>query len=389
MNALRILNVIGCRPNLIKIAPLIAEMRRHSALKPLLVHTGQHYDDTLSDVFFRDLEIPEPDVCLNVGASSGARQAAFIMQRMEDVLQDTEPDLVLVVGDVTSTMAASVSASTLGYPVAHVEAGLRSFDREMPEEINRVVTDAVSDLLFATEKSAMGNLLREGKPRDRIFFSGNVMIDTLRISAPKIAASTVVADLGLTPGGYAVVTLHRSSNVDDARCLERIADAMRALQEHITLVFPVHPRTAQRMESFGCGRQFASLPNVKIIAPLGYVRFMRLLQDAALVLTDSGGVQEESTCLGIPCLTMRDNTERPVTLTEGTNQLIGTETDCIVERSLEILSGDAVPSRIPEKWDGHASERIVAVLLDQAEEIRQWHGGVRERAKCLDTLARV
>ena len=388
MSVLKILNVIGCRPNFIKIAPLIAEMNKHPEIDPFLVHTGQHYDEAMSDVFFRDLEIPQPDVCLNVGSGSNPGQMARMMQGLEAVLADINPDLVLVVGDVNSTTASSLTAVSLGYPVAHVEAGLRSFDREMPEEINRVVTDALSDFLFATETSAVENLLREGKPQERIFFVGNVMIDTLAMNTEKIARSTILQELGLSPHSYAVATLHRASNVDDPNALAQIAEALGDLQQHIRLVFPIHPRTALRLHSLRSWQQLASLPNILAVKPLGYLDFIKLTKESMFVLTDSGGVQEESTCLGVPCLTLRKNTERPVTITQGTNQLVGTKHEEILENGLQILNGSICRGRIPEKWDGQASMRIVSVLLQESEMIKRMYGGVRERGICLDMLSR-
>jgi UDP-N-acetylglucosamine 2-epimerase (non-hydrolysing) len=387
MSSLKILNVIGCRPNFIKIAPLMREMKKRAGIEPILVHTGQHYDQAMSDVFFRDLEIPQPDVCLNVGSGSYARQVALILQGLEQVLLDVNPDLVLVVGDVNSTVASALTAIPLGYPVAHVEAGLRSFDREMPEEINRVLTDAVADFLFATERSAVRNLRREGRPPEQIFFVGNVMIDTLVLNADQIARSTILERFSLSPRTYAVVTLHRPSNVDDPRPLERVTKALGRLQRHTRLVFPIHPRTAERLERFGSWRQIASLPNLQVVDPLGYIDFIHLMKQSLFVMTDSGGAQEESTALGVPCLTLRDNTERPVTVTEGTNQLVGTEEEKIVAKGLEIIQGELSRGRIPEKWDGRASERIVSTLLENTEKIKRLYGTVKQRGQCLNMLS--
>ena len=388
MSSLKILAVIGCRPNFIKIAPMMAEIKKHTEVCPFLVHTGQHYDEVMSDVFFRDLEIPQPDICLSVGSVSKPRQVARIIQGLEDVLLDINPDLVLVVGDVNSTLASALTAVTLGYPVAHVEAGLRSFDREMPEEINRVLTDAIADLLFATEGSAVENLLREGRTPEQIFFVGNVMIDTLRMNADKIARSAILQNLNLSPKTYAVLTLHRPSNVDDPSSLARIAGALEELQRHTRLVFPIHPRTAARLDCLASWQQLSSLPNIQAVAPLGYLDFIQLMKESLFVLTDSGGVQEESTALGVPCLTLRENTERPVTITQGTNQLVGTRKETIVAKGLEIINGGIFRGRIPEKWDGRASERIVSVLLQNAGTIKQLYGAVKKREICLDMLTR-
>ncbi len=384
---LRIVNIAGCRPNFIKIAPLLSEMKRHAQIEPILVHTGQHYDRAMSDLFFRDLEIPEPDVSLDVGSGTYAHQTGQVMQRLEPVLREIQPDLVLVVGDVNSTLAAALSAVTLGYPVAHVEAGLRSFDREMPEEINRVLTDAISDFLFITEPSAETNLLREGKRQEQIFFAGNVMMDSLRNNAAKIAHSAIVSGLGLTPRNYALLTLHRPSNVDDPGSFAGIAGALEEIQHRIPIVFPVHPRTAARLEQFPAARQ--SLAGLLAIEPLGYVDFIKLMQQAAFVLTDSGGVQEETTALQIPCLTLRDNTERPVTISAGTNCLVGTAPQRIVARVAQILDGAAVAGHTPEKWDGRAAGRIVSMLAERADQIKDLYRGVRERSACLNTFSLV
>jgi len=379
MTDLKILNVVGCRPNFVKIAPLMAEMKKRPGITPVLAHTGQHYDTVMSDVFFRDLELPEPNIYLNIGSGSHARQMALMCQAFEGLLLDVNPDLVLVVGDVNSTVSASLTAIKLGFPVAHVEAGLRSFDREMPEEINRVVTDAVADLLFATERSAVRNLLREGIPREKIFFVGNVMIDTLMMNAPKIAHSNALDRFGLVPKSYALVTLHRPSNVDDKQALVQIAEALEELQGHTKIVFPVHPRTVARLEHFGIWERLTQLPNIKVIEPLGYIDFTKLMRESLMVLTDSGGIQEESTALGIPCLTVRKNTERPVTITHGTNRLVGNDKKKIVAEGLKIIDGMLIPRRTPEKWDGMAAKRVIDILVKNAEKIKQLHRSVRKR----------
>src|SRR6266404_7149522 len=321
---LKILNIVGARPNLPNIAPLIHEMQRRPEIEPILVHTGQHYDDKLSDIFFRQMGIPEPHVNLEVGSGSHASQTAEILKRIEPILLDRKPDLVLVVGDVNSTIAVSLAAVKLGIRVAHVEAGLRSFDRTMPEEINRILTDAIADLLFVTEEDAIEHLLREGRPRSAIHFVGNVMIDSLRHFLPVAQESSIGRDLGLVDGQswrrFAVLTLHRPSNVDSAEKLSELMSAIETVATELPIIFPVHPRTKQRLAEAGA----INNPRLRLIDPVGYLDFLCLLSNATLVLTDSGGIQEETTALGIPCLTLRENTERPVTISQGTNVLVGT-----------------------------------------------------------------
>jgi len=358
-----ILNVVGARPNFVKISPLLREMRRHAAIVPLLVHTGQHYDDAMSDRFFAQLEIPAPDYNLGVGSGSHAVQTAEVMRRLEPLLIEARPDLVLVVGDVNSTVAAAITAVKLGIPVAHVEAGLRSFDRSMPEEINRVLTDAISDLLFVTEETARENLLREGVAGDTIHFAGNVMADALLASRPRWQASRIVEQTGLVPGRYAVLTLHRPANVDDPAVLDEVLAALQELGRHLPVVFPVHPRVRPRLSipeaAPGADRGLLCLP------PLGYLDFIALMSRARLVLTDSGGIQEETTMLGVPCLTLRDTTERPVTVSHGTNRVIGTRPRTIVDEGLRILDESPRAVAPPPLWDGCAAHRIVRTLLDE------------------------
>lgn len=390
MAELKIINIVGCRPNFIKLAPLVAEMKRHPQISSLVVHTGQHYDDSMSDVFFRDLELPPPHIHLNVGSASHALQTARILQSFEEVVQDVKPDLVLVLGDVNSSLACSLTAVKLGIPTAHVEAGLRSFDREMPEEINRVVTDAVCDFLFATEKSAVENLLREGTDPKKVFFTGNVMIDALHMYAGKTAGSRILERLSLQPRGYALLTLHRPANVDDPGVFEQIVGALETLQQDIPIVFPVHPRTLARLGGGGLEQRIRNMTQLLLTEPLGYVDFIRLMKDCAFVMTDSGGLQEESTGLGVPCLTLRENTERPATITEGTNRLVGRDASRIVAEATAILNGESkIERRIPEKWDGHAAKRIVEVLLNNSEKIRQLYLALREREVCRELISRV
>ena len=359
---MKILNVVGTRPNLVKIAPLLREMRNHEEIHPLLLHTGQHYDERLSEVFFRQMGIGEPDVNLEVGSGSHAWQTSEILKRIEPVLVEHRPDLVLVVGDVNSTVAASLAAVKLGIPVVHVESGLRSFDRTMPEEINRVLTDAIADYLFVTEEDAVDNLIREGRSRECIFMVGNVMIDALRYFLPLAQRSTLGEELGLSRDDgfhpFAVLTLHRPSNVDSTEKLEALLDVIEKVAHRLPVVFPVHPRTQKIIASLE-GRGHSAL---KLIPPVGYLDFLFLLSRAKLVMTDSGGIQEETTALGVPCLTLRENTERPVTVTQGTNEVVGLDPAKICKGVDAILAGRWKTGRIPQFWDGHAAERIVDTL---------------------------
>lgn len=359
---LKIMNIVGARPNLPKIAPLMHEMKRHPEVEPLLIHTGQHYDDKLNDIFFRQMGIPLPDVNLEVGSGSHAVQTAEILKLVEPVLIDQQPDVVLVVGDVNSTIAVSLAAVKLGMRVAHVEAGLRSFDRSMPEEINRILTDALADYLFVTEEDAVENLLREGRPRESIFFVGNVMIDSLRYFLPLAQQSLVGEELGLVTDSswrdFAILTLHRPSNVDSLDKLREIMSALDSIAAQLPVIFPVHPRTAQRLLQGGIVHH----PDLRLIEPMGYLDFLCLLSRAALVLTDSGGIQEETTALGVPCLTLRENTERPITITQGTNVLVGTDPEKIVVAARKSIASKASAQPLPPLWDGHAAERIVDTL---------------------------
>ena len=357
---IKVVNVVGARPNFMKIAPIVAELRRRSGeFEQLLVHTGQHYDEAMSDAFFSDLGIPRPDVNLEVGSGTHAEQTARIMLAFEPVILEHRPDWVVVVGDVNSTVAATLVAVKLGVRVAHVEAGLRSRDRRMPEEINRLATDALADLLLTPSRDADANLLAEGVAAEKIVFVGNVMIDTLLEHRERARRSDAVERLGLEPGGYAVLTLHRPSNVDDRETFAGIAGALDRIAERLPIVFPIHPRTRARMREF----DIPLSPRVRIVDPLGYLDFLRLYSESRLVLTDSGGIQEETTALGIPCVTLRENTERPVTVAEGTNQIVGTDPERIVAAAFDVLDGRArLAGRIPDLWDGRAASRVVDAL---------------------------
>lgn len=359
---MKLLNVVGARPNLMKIAPLMAAFRREPAIEALLLHTGQHYDANMSDLFFRQLGIPEPTINLGVGSQSHAVQTAEIMKAFEPIVLEQRPDAVLVVGDVNSTIACGLVSVKLGVPLIHVEAGLRSFDRSMPEEINRVLTDAISDLLFCTEPSGVENLRREGIAADKVHLVGNLMIDTLLEHRARSEQSAVLRELALEGGEFAVLTLHRPANVDDPAVLVGLLDALAEIQRDQPVVFPVHPRTRARLQAGELAARLAALPALRLVEPLGYLDFLKLLAHARIVLTDSGGIQEETTILGTPCLTLRDNTERPITLELGTNRLVGRDPARILAAYRAVRSAPRRPGQAPPLWDGRAAERIVAVL---------------------------
>ena len=352
--------VVGARPNFVKIAPILAELRQYPEADVTLIHTGQHYDLQMSESFFANLEIPSPDVNLEARADTAIGQTAEIMRRLEPVLAERRPDWVVVVGDVNSTLAAAITAVKLGLPLAHVEAGLRSGDRTMPEEINRILTDSISDILFTTEPVAADNLAREGVNPARVHFVGNVMIDTLFRYRERARESTILHDLGLEPGGYAALTLHRPSNVDTPEALGRMMDAIARIQAEIPVVFPVHPRTRARIASLD--RRIGALRGLRLIEPQPYLDFVQLMASARCVLTDSGGIQEETTALRVPCLTLRENTERPITATRGTNRIVGVDPAAIFEAWREVATGRWPAGELPELWDGKAAERIVRVL---------------------------
>jgi UDP-N-acetylglucosamine 2-epimerase (non-hydrolysing) len=370
---IRLLSVVGARPNFMKIAPIVEELKKTPGVEHCLVHSGQHYDELLSGNFFADLGLPKPDVNLQTGSGSHAVQTAEIMKRIEPVLIDYKPQMVLVVGDVNSTIAAALTAVKLGIGVAHIEAGLRSFDMTMPEEINRKLTDAVSSLLFVTEQSGVENLKREGVAAERVFLVGNVMIDSL-LRHRKLAAQSPILDrLGVRQNGsgcspYGVLTLHRPSNVDDPKTLQGILGAVSALAADFPVFFPMHPRTRKNVEGFGLTGYLANaagdLVGIVPLDPLGYLDFLSLNERARIVLTDSGGVQEETTVLGVPCLTLRENTERPATVEHGSNQVVGVDSDRILAAARAVLAKPARQFACPPLWDGMAASRIVAILCE-------------------------
>jgi UDP-N-acetylglucosamine 2-epimerase (non-hydrolysing) len=382
--------VCGARPNFMKIAPLLRAIAKHNGLNqpnnhnkfnkqpitPILVHTGQHYDYEMSQVFFQDLELPKPDVYLGVGSGTHAEQTGKVMIEFEKVLLKEKPDLVVVVGDVNSTLAAALAAVKLHIPVAHVEAGLRSYDRTMPEEINRLLTDQISDYLFTHSRDADENLKREGIPQEKIFFVGNVMVDSLLFNKARADQSQILAQLKLAEEGYALLTLHRPSNVDGKHSLMNIMSAITKISERIPVVFPAHPRTQKRLREFnlnphatviaspGGTRAWQSQSNILITPPLSYLDFLKLEMYAKFVMTDSGGIQEETTVLNVPCLTLRDTTERPITITQGTNVLVGNSPGKIIQEASKILDTQSPITNYqsPALWDGMTAERIVAIL---------------------------
>jgi UDP-N-acetylglucosamine 2-epimerase (non-hydrolysing) len=375
---LRIICVVGARPNFMKIAPIMGAFNRpDSGINARLLHTGQHYDAAMKSAFFDQLGIPEPDVDLGVGSGSHAWQTAEIMQRFEPELDAWQPDLLLVVGDVNSTIACALVAVKKGIPVIHVEAGLRSFDRGMPEEINRVLTDQISELLFTTEQDAEKNLTKEGIAKERIHFVGNVMIDTLlanrerAVDAGKTLAkySANTLDAG---SEFGLVTMHRPSNVDDPVVLKRLLETLADISQTLPLVFPLHPRTADRVERNGL-REIIGNGRISLLPPLGYLELLGLMKSARLVLTDSGGIQEETTALGIPCITMRESTERPITVEQGTNTIVGSDSAQIMTCFQDVIRTGGKTGRIPDLWDGQAAERIARIILEWAEKRRAAH----------------
>lgn len=363
--SIEVVCVCGARPNFMKIAPLMAEFARRGDINGYLVHTGQHYDERMSKLFFEELEIPRPNINLEVGSGSHAQQTAEIMKRFEPVLMERKPNYVLVVGDVNSTIACGLVAVKLGVRLAHVEAGLRSFDRTMPEEINRILTDRISDLLFVTERSGVENLAQEGVAEDKVFLVGNVMIDTLLANRKKADKSTILNKLGLESKGYGVLTLHRPSNVDDPEVLKAILEALGKIQQDMPLIFPVHPRTRKNMSRFGLDDRLKEMTDFRLVEPQGYLDFLKLMAESRLVLTDSGGMQEETTILGVPCMTLRENTERPITIEQGTNRLVHVTTADILKHYSEIMASDMkTVQQIPDMWDGKSAQRIAKILAE-------------------------
>lgn len=371
MKKYKIILVAGARPNFMKIAPLMKEFRKHEQFDPLIVHTGQHYDDNMSDLFFRQLNIPKPDINLEVGSDSHARQTARIMERFEKVCIDEKPDLVIVVGDVNSTAACTLVASKLHIKTAHYEAGLRSRDKSMPEEINRMVTDAICDLYFTTSKDADGNLVQEGIDSERIHMVGNLMIDTLAnnlertknitVELETLDKSKVVIGSDLKKYEYGVMTFHRPANVDSEKSLNKLVNIWQKIGEDLPLIFPAHPRTIKNAEQYGLLEKMKDTENLILTEPIGYLEFINLLRNARIVLTDSGGIQEETTYMGIPCLTVRPNTERPITIWEGTNKLINIDE---IESEVEkILQGQTKSGQRPKYWDGKSAKRIAKILM--------------------------
>ncbi len=361
----QVLCVVGARPNFMKIAPVMAALAE-VGLRAKLLHTGQHYDAAMNDSFFQDLGIAPPDFHLEVGSASHAVQTAEVMKRFEKVVESEAPHSVLVVGDVNSTIACALVATKLGVPVIHVEAGLRSYDRTMPEEVNRVLTDQISDLLFTTERSALDNLRQEGIAEARMHFVGNVMIDTLRRNLARAVAPAVT--LGGYEGHFAVLTLHRPSNVDDRKVLEKLLQTVADINRRIPVVFPLHPRTRARIKTFGLD---GVIEELRLMPPLGYLEMLGLMQSAKFVMTDSGGIQEETTALGVPCLTLRENTERPITVSEGTNTVIGTDMARLVTAVNEIINTGGKAGRVPEYWDGQAATRIAQIIRPWLQDERE------------------
>ena len=365
---MKIINVVGARPNFMKIAPIQKEMDKYKDIEKILVHTGQHYEKNMSKLFFEDLELPEPDIYLGIGSGTHAEQTAKIMIEFEKILKAENPDLIIVVGDVNSTAACSLVSAKMGVKIAHVEAGLRSFDRTMPEEINRIVTDTLSDYLFVTEKSGLENLKKEGVDKLKVFYVGNVMIDSLVHFLEKAKSSKIISELNLEGQNYILVTLHRPSNVDVKENLESIINTFSVLVEDCRIVFPIHPRTRKMIQEFNLDNRIKELDKLILLDPVGYLDFISLMQNATVLLTDSGGIQEETTYLGIPCITMRENTERPVTIELGTNILVGFNHEQIIEETKKILEGKGKKGKIPELWEGRAAQRIVSIIYQNLKE---------------------
>ncbi len=360
------LSIVGARPNFMKMAPLHRAFQAYPGIISKLVHTGQHYDAAMSQVFFDQLELPKPDYYLGVGGGSHTQQTAKIMLAFEEIAVVEKPDLVLVVGDVTSSLACALVAAKLGIPVAHVEAGLRSGDRRMPEELNRILCDSIADMLFVTEKSGLENLQKEGIFAEKTFFTGNCMIDSLLFYQKKASQLPVLESLGIASRKYALMTMHRPSNVDNLAGLETVLRMIELIAAHVTVVFPIHPRTRAKVSEMGLNDRLNNIQHLHLLEPQGYLEFQQLMTHAAAVLTDSGGVQEETTYLQVPCLTFRETTERPITVEIGSNELISNlNPDLVREKVLTILAGNWKQGEIPELWDGKAADRIAALIHDR------------------------
>ena len=371
---LRIACIVGARPNFMKIAPILRAFEKHNCLDPVLIHTGQHYDANLSDIFFEELGIKRPEISLGIGSGSHGKQTAEILIAMENVLveaaeKSTPFHRMIVVGDVNSTMAAAIAAAKLLIPVTHVEAGLRSFDITMPEEINRMLTDSICDMLLPSEPDGVRNLRREGHDESKIHLVGNVMIDTLLNQVERAKASKILQDLSLVSGKYGVVTLHRPANVDDEKVLGDLLKVLVEISASLPLVFPIHPRTKSRLEAFGFLDLLETASNITCLGPAGYNDFLCLTSQAKVIVTDSGGLQEESTALNVPCLTMRPNTERPITVTQGTSTLVGSDSEKLKLHLTEVIDGTYKAGECPALWDGHAAERIAEIFVSEAEDL--------------------
>jgi len=363
---MKIISVVGARPNFMKVAPIYRAINKHNqsanqSIIHLICHTGQHYDEKMSKIFFDDLELPKPDYYLGVGGGSHAEQTARIMIEFEKVLIKESPDAIIVVGDVNSTIACGLTAKKMGVSLIHVEAGLRSFDMDMPEEINRILTDRISDMLFVTEKSGIENLLREGTPKENIHFVGHVMIDSLVYYLPKIKNSSILDEMNLQPNDFVLVTLHRPSNVDEKEPLEKLVRFFNKIAEKRKVVFPVHPRTRNNLKRYNLDTLIND--DVILCDPIGYLDFQNLLMNCGVVITDSGGIQEESTYLGVQCITLRNSTERPITAEVGTNQVVGTDLEKAYNVFEKIVAGEIKQGKTPELWDGHTAERIVETII--------------------------
>ncbi len=366
MKKLRVISVVGARPNFMKVAPIHREFLLHKEqVEHLICHTGQHYDYEMSKIFFEDLGLPRPTFYLGVGSGSHGEQTGKIMIEFEKICYQAKPDLVIVVGDVNSTIAATLTATKLGIKTAHIEAGLRSFDRTMPEEINRIATDSICDYLFVTEESGVQNLLKEGHDPEKVYFVGNTMIDSLIYILPKVNKSNIISKLRLNDKEFAVMTLHRPSNVDEKTQLIQILELIEYICKSLHLVLPLHPRTRKNIEQFNLLSKFKSIPNLILTEPLGYIDFVKLMKHSKFVITDSGGIQEETTYLGIPCITMRTSTERPITCEIGTNYLVYPEKEKLITAVKKILNGERRQHRVPPLWDGKAAMRIVDILLNK------------------------